>query len=45
MAPEVITKWSYDHKVDIWSLGVTVFEMLTGKYPFCAITKQDLMFK
>lgn len=30
-APEVFLKSSYQNTVDIWSLGVIVFEMLTGK--------------
>ncbi len=34
MAPEILAGCPYDFKADIWSLGVTFFEMLTGKYPF-----------
>eukprot|EP01062_Namystynia_karyoxenos_P051678 TRINITY_DN406_c1_g1_i1.p1 TRINITY_DN406_c1_g1~~TRINITY_DN406_c1_g1_i1.p1 ORF type:complete len:865 (+),score=210.01 TRINITY_DN406_c1_g1_i1:78-2597(+) len=34
MAPEVITQQTCTNKVDWWSLGVLVFIMLTGAYPF-----------
>lgn len=33
---------SYNEKVDIWSLGVTVFEVLTGRQPFLAESVEEL---
>lgn len=34
MAPEILFKSGYDYSVDWWSLGVVIFEMLTGYSPF-----------
>lgn len=34
MAPEIILKEPYNEKIDIWSAGVIVHEMLCGSLPF-----------
>jgi serine/threonine protein kinase len=34
LPPELISKQEYDFKVDVWSLGILLFELATGKAPF-----------
>ena len=34
MAPEVLKKKIHDYKVDLWSLGILLFVMLFGRFPF-----------
>ena len=34
MAPEMIVQQNYDHRVDLWGLGLIVYEMMVGKHPF-----------
>ena len=42
MAPEVLNGKRYNHKADVWSLGIVYFEMLTGFTPFTGRDKTDL---
>lgn len=42
VSPEMLRKVGYDEKIDIWALGVLLFEMLAGYAPFSANNKEDL---
>jgi serine/threonine protein kinase len=33
MAPEILKGWEYDERIDVWSVGVTTFMMLTNLAP------------
>ncbi|KAG4119114.1 hypothetical protein ERO13_D11G058900v2 [Gossypium hirsutum] len=43
MAPEVLQFQSYDEKVDMWSLGAILFELLNGLPPFHGRTSVQLL--
>ena len=34
MAPEILLKGKYDEKVDVWSAGIILYNMITGAKPF-----------
>lgn len=42
MAPEVITNYGYSQQCDIWSIGIVLYTLLSGKAPFNANTEEEL---
>ncbi len=45
MAPEQILRREQDHRVDIYQLGVVLFELLTRQAPFRAVSPEETMSK
>ncbi|RKP20317.1 kinase-like protein, partial [Rozella allomycis CSF55] len=44
LAPEILTSLAYDYKVDLWSFGTLLYEMLVGITPFWA-DNQSVMYQ
>lgn len=34
MSPEIVNKMDYSYEVDIWALGIVLFKILSGYFPF-----------
>ena len=45
MAPEVLLRDDYDGKADVWSLGITLIELATGRPPHAHIPPMQVMSK
>lgn len=45
MAPEQIRRKAVDERTDIYGLGCTIFELMSGKTPFTGNTPDDLLKK
>lgn len=42
VAPEVLLKKAYDKSVDLWSLGVIIYALISGALPYDSNDKKEL---
>lgn len=45
MSPEQATGSNFDHRVDVYALGIVLYEMVTGRRPFSADTPVGVLVK
>jgi len=45
LSPEMLSNKGYDHTSTLWSLGILIYEMLTGNPPFTADDQKTLFSK
>lgn len=42
LAPEMIATKSYSQQCDVWSMGVIMYILIVGKFPFYSTNEQQL---
>jgi len=45
MAPEIVNKVQYSFPADVWALGILLFKMVTGAFPFRGADDKELYRK
>ena len=40
MAPEVVSNWKITKSVDMWAIGIIIFQLLSGEHPY-SVTSID----
>ena len=43
MAPEILKGQEYNYKADLWSIGIIIYKLYFGKFPFPGLERQALI--
>eukprot|EP00357_Protocruzia_adherens_P011212 CAMPEP_0115004262 /NCGR_PEP_ID=MMETSP0216-20121206/19092_1 /TAXON_ID=223996 /ORGANISM="Protocruzia adherens, Strain Boccale" /LENGTH=816 /DNA_ID=CAMNT_0002370205 /DNA_START=390 /DNA_END=2840 /DNA_ORIENTATION=+ len=43
-APEMLKKQKYGEKVDLWAIGVILYQLITGEFPFLGANREALIW-
>jgi serine/threonine protein kinase len=44
LSPEIVREQPHDLATDVWSLGIVLYTLLTGRMPFVTKTKDKTLF-
>lgn len=42
LSPELLLRKAISEKQDVWALGITIYKLLTDKFPFKKISPQEI---
>jgi calcium-dependent protein kinase len=44
LSPEILNAYPYDHRTDIWSMGIVLYTLLSGHLPFVQVSVEQTVY-